>query len=126
MLSTLLNKAIFMESPFQIKAVVEAPYYQGKYPWNTSPIKAFSWIRLSGEMTYEEIGLVFAQLAQYNGLDLSGETQSILKRLLDTESLVLPGGLQVVLGDKSISPSCCCGLETWREWQKFLKTGDSP
>ena len=26
----------------------------------------------------------------------------------------------------SISPSCCCGLEDWREWLNFLSTGYSP
>ncbi len=115
-----------MNSPFQIQAVVEAPSGQGECPWTIPQPEASSWIRLSGEITYEEIGLVCAQLVQYNCLDLSGEAKSVLKQVLDAESLVLPGGLQVILGNQLITPSCCCGLETWREWQYFLKTGESP
>jgi len=117
-----------MSSPLQLQAVVETPYYQGEFlcPWDVPQFEPFSWIRLSGEMTYREIGLVFAQVVQFNDLDLSGERQAVLKRVVEAESLVLPGGIQVILGDKFIPPSCCCGLETWREWQDFLKTGESP
>jgi hypothetical protein len=117
-----------MNSLLQLQAVVESPSFQGEFqcPWDVPQFKPFSWIRLSGEMTYQEIGLVFAQLIQYNHLDLSGESQVVLKRVLEAQGLILPGGIQVVFGNKSISPSCCCGLETWREWQDYLKTGQSP
>jgi hypothetical protein len=117
-----------MTSPFHLQAVIEAPYFQDKFicHWDVPPFKPFSWIRLSGEMTYPEIGLVFAQLVQYNKVDLSGESYTVLKQILETESLVLPGGIQAVWADKVISPSCCCGLETWRDWQEFLKTGETP
>jgi hypothetical protein len=117
-----------MISLFQLQAVVEAPYYQGEFlcPWDVSQFEPCSWIRLSGEMTYQEIGLVFAQLVQYNRLDLSEARQVVLKRILEAKSLVLPGGIKVVFGDQVIPPSCCCGLETWREWQNYLKTGESP
>ncbi|KAF3883832.1 MULTISPECIES: hypothetical protein [Nostocales] len=37
------------------------------------------------------------------------------------------GGLQVrTATDKVINPSCCCGLETWRDWLRFVKKGQSP
>jgi hypothetical protein len=113
-----------MTSPFQLQAVIEAPYFQDKFicSWDVSP---FSWIRLSGEITYSEIGLVFVQLVQYNKLDLSGESQTFLKQIVEAESLVLLGGIQAVWADKVIPPSCCCGLETWRDWQEFLKTGET-
>ena len=76
---------------------------------------------------YQDIGLVFAQLVQYNRLELAGDIQEVLKRVLEANSLVLPGGIQAICeGNKSIDPSCCCGLETWREWIDFLETGQSP
>jgi hypothetical protein len=117
-----------MIDPFQLYAVIEAPYYQDEFifPWDVPVFDSFSRIRLSGEMTYPEIGLVFAQLARYNQVDLSGESQTVLNQILEAESLVLPGGIQAVWADKVISPSCCCGLETWRDWQEFLKTGETP
>lgn len=39
---------------------------------------------------------------------------------------VLPGGIGVVLDERAIMPSCCCGLEHWSEWRRFLTTGQSP
>jgi hypothetical protein len=70
-----------MTSPFQLQAVIEAPYFQDKFicPWDVPPFEPFSRIRLSGEMTYPEIGLVFAQLVRYNKVDLSGESQTASK-----------------------------------------------
>jgi hypothetical protein len=117
-----------MSSSFQLQAVIETPYFQEEFvpPWDLKIPEPLSWIRLSGEMTEQEIGLFFAKLVQYNQLDFSGESHTVLDRILNAESLVLPGGLQAVFENQSINPSCCCGLETWREWQAFLTTGNSP
>lgn len=118
-----------MSTFIQMQAVIEAPYYEGEFlcPWEVPEVRPFSLIRLWGEMTYPEIGLIFAQLAQYNRIELSNDKQVVLKQILKAKSLVLPGGIQIVCtGQHTISPSCCCGLETWREWIDFLKTGQSP
>ena len=117
-----------MNSSFQLQAVVEAPCFQEEFvcPWDLQIPEPLSWIRLSGEMTDQEIGSIVAQLVQYNQLDFSGESHMVLDRILNAESLILPGGLQAVFDDQTIFPSCCCGLETWREWQAFLTTGNSP
>ncbi|MDV3349318.1 hypothetical protein QGP82_11495 [Leptothoe sp. LEGE 181152] len=117
-----------MNSLIQMQAVIEAPYYEGEFlcPWPVPYFKPFSLIHLCGKMTYLEIGLVFAQLAEYNQIKLENGKQAVLEQILEAESLVLPGGIQIVSKKKVISPSCCCGLETWREWIDFLKTGNSP
>ncbi len=119
-----------MSSSVQMQAVIEAPYYEYKFlcPWEIPEFKPFSNIRLWGEMTYPEIGLVFAQLAKYNQIKLTDDKQAVIKQILAAESLVLPGGIQLICEeqDTTISPSCCCGLETWREWIDFLQTGQSP
>jgi hypothetical protein len=117
-----------MIHPFQLHAVIEAPCSQDEciFPWDVPIFDSFSRIRLSGQMTCPEIGLVFAQLARYNQIDLSGDRQIVLKQILEAENLVLPGGIQAVWASKVIPPSCCCGLETWRDWQEFLKTGETP
>ncbi len=117
-----------MSSSFQLQAVVEAPNLPDEFvcPWEFQPLEPLSWIKLSGGMTDQDIGSIVAQLVQYNQLDFSGDCHSILDRILNAESLILPGGLQAVFADQVIAPSCCCGLETWREWQVFLTTGDSP
>ncbi|MDJ0705407.1 MAG: hypothetical protein QNJ46_19155 [Leptolyngbyaceae cyanobacterium MO_188.B28] len=117
-----------MKSLIQMQAVIEAPYHEGEFlcPWPVSEFEPFSMIRLCGDMTYPEIGLIFAQLAQYNQIELTNDKQAVLEQLLEAESLVLPGGIQILSEEKVIPPSCCCGLETWREWINFLKTGNSP
>ena len=118
-----------MSSLIQMQAVVEAPHYEDEFscPWAVSEVLPFSMITLSGEMTYAKIGLVIAQLAKYNQIELTGDRLTVLNQIIAAESLVLPGGIQVTSETQStISPSCCCGLETWRDWVDFLKTGASP
>lgn len=117
-----------MYSLLQMQAVMEAPYYEGELPcpWQIPEFTPFSMIRLFREMAFPEIGLVFAQLAQYNQIELTNGKQAVLEQILEAESLILPGGIEVISKEKSIPPSCCCGLETWREWIMFLETGNSP
>ena len=117
-----------MSSVFQLQAVIEAPDYKDKLSclWDVATVEPGCFIRLSGNMTYPEIGLVFAQIVRYNRLDLSGDIKTVLQQIVEAESLVLPGGLQAVYNGELIQPSCCCGLETWREWYEFLETKHSP
>jgi hypothetical protein len=49
-----------------------------------------------------------------------------LEKILAADGLALAGGVQAAFEEQVISPSCCCGLEGWREWQDFLKTGETP
>ncbi|MFC4310524.1 hypothetical protein ACFPN2_15645 [Steroidobacter flavus] len=39
---------------------------------------------------------------------------------------ILPGGLAAVGADHTVLPSCCCGLETWKEWLNVLYGGGPP
>lgn len=116
-----------MNSPFHLQAVVElyGLYAESVCPWEIAEIDE-SWLRLSAEMTQPEIGLFFARLASYNQIDLLESRETILKEILGADGLALAGGIQVVFEEKIISPSCCCGLEGWREWQDFLRTGETP
>lgn len=49
-----------------------------------------------------------------------------LDELLALHDVVAPGGLAAVGGDVFIPPSCCCGLESWREWLRFVDGGEQP
>jgi hypothetical protein len=117
-----------MNSPFYLQAVIE--FYglaaESACPWEIAKLDGFAWIRLSAEMTQPEIGLFFAQLAHYNQIDLSENRATILRKILAADGLVLAGGIQAVSAEQVISPSCCCGLEDWRKWQEFLRTGETP
>ncbi|MGF2012915.1 hypothetical protein [Nostoc sp. DedVER01b] len=112
-----------------LQAIVEAPSYKGEQlcPWTVADYKPFSRIQLYSEMTDWEVGLIFAQLVDYNSLHNEGNANDVLYRVIESKKLILPGGLQVrSTADKLIYPSCCCGLEEWREWLDFLATGRSP
>ena len=117
-----------MSSSFHLQPVIEFYGFdaESSCPWEIAEITGFEWIRLSAEMSQSEIGLFFAQLAVYNQIDLSENREAILKEILEADGLALAGGIQAVFEEQVISPSCCCGLEGWREWQDFLKTNETP
>jgi hypothetical protein len=77
-------------------------------------------------MELAEVGSVMARLAQYNEVVTASTIADVLFGIIAAESLVLLGGLQVSCGQLAINPSCCCGLEDWREWQEYLVSGESP
>ena len=41
--------------------------------------------------------------------------------MIETDSLIAPGGLQVrdTAAGLTVSPSCCCGLQEWQEWDEI-------
>lgn len=120
---------VFINSPIQMQAVVEAPYFDDfSCPWNVPEFTSFSLIPIHPDITYPEIELIFAQLAQYNQIELVEDKRVVLKQIIAEDGLILPGGIRVIINDRqdSIEPGCCCGLETWREWFDLLQTGNSP
>lgn len=111
----------------QLWPVVEAPYRDGqsRWPWAVSDCPSFSFVRLGGAITAGDIGLVIAQLVAYNRIE-GHDVGTLQAGIIEAESLILPGGLQTSLGDQEINPSCCCGLECWREWERVLDGGAGP
>ena len=117
-----------MNSSFQLQAVIDFYDFdaESSCPWEIAEITGSDCIRLSAEMSQPEIGLFFAQLVRYNRIDFSESQEAILKEILAADGLALAGGIQAIFEEQVISPSCCCGLEGWREWQDFLKTNKTP
>lgn len=95
-----------------------------------------SFLPLSGEMDVRGVDEAVAVLARYLGADeatgaaaaavnssMTEATQGAarartLRRLLDLDGWVAPGGLQIYDPESGVTftPGCCCGLESWREW----------
>lgn len=118
-----------MHTSLRLQAVVELPFYTDEFlcPWPVSSFQSMSHMRVSYDITYPEIGAIVAQLARYNRIALDASKQDIIRKILHAKGLVLPGGIQVIgENGETISPSCCCGLETWREWFEFCHTGATP
>jgi hypothetical protein len=119
-----------MNPEIQFKAVVEAPFYETKFecPWPVSEFVSGSRIILSGDMKLDSIGIIVAQLAKYNSIELQKSAIEVLGNILDTgKQFVLPGGVCVIKDEEEIViPGCCCGLESWRGWFSFLENQESP
>ena len=93
--------------------------------WLTFPDVRPPWIRLWANTQDDEIALVVATLASFNG-PLEGDRAATPEELEADSELALPGGLAAVDGNLTILPSCCAGLETWREWLDLVSGGETP
>src|SRR5262245_15783912 len=105
--------------------VVEALWCEHAFDW-VSPNAAREWVELDAGATTDDVARVVAILATYNDVASFGSVESVARALERADDLILPGGLMVRAGDLIISPSCCCGLETWREWYDVAPGGSSP
>lgn len=91
-----------------------------------------SWIDLTGNTKYEYVGNVIHTLCIYNNLleQKNISTDELLKIIIDEmnhKEVIAPGGIHFVGENRTeIYPSCCCGLEDWREIKSELMIGHSP
>jgi hypothetical protein len=110
-------------------AVVESPWLTApsQWPWPIADAKVISHVRLHLETPDDHVGAVVAQLLTSNQIDAEGDVRQVLQRIVDATSLILPGGIGARdAGGEPIMPSCCCGLEGWREWLAVPKSRKSP
>ncbi|MCA9690859.1 MAG: hypothetical protein R3A51_17895 [Nannocystaceae bacterium] len=111
------------EEPLErLEAVVVSPRDRASLPWPLTEAPA-PFVRLSASTAREDVALVVGQLALYNGLEediADNESPAeVIARALAIDELVLPGGLRAIGRTVEIAPSCCCGLEAWREWYQL-------
>ena len=92
-------------------------------PWPVGDVPEF--VTLNGRLSAPEVGAVMSCLVRWNGLGHESWPE-VAEAVVSAESLILPGGLQASDGVRTISPGCCCGLETWRDWLAFLHGGAGP
>jgi hypothetical protein len=111
----------------RLYAVVERPTktpaflgpYVGPPPWE--PRSQF--IALSAQSTDEEVLLVVAQLARYGH---GGDESTSFEGLVAEFPRITPGGLAASDSETTVEPSCCCGLEMWRDWHQLRLDGSGP
>ncbi|WP_280887579.1 hypothetical protein [Streptomyces sp. LBL] len=103
--------------------------------WPVAAIEPFGFLPLSGELSPAEVGTVVMRIADYNNVDSDGDPApqsanalgSFLHGLLTVEDdVVAPGGLRVIDTSTGITflPGCCDGLESWRDWHRFVDDGN--
>jgi hypothetical protein len=108
----------------ELHAVVEVAIREEGL-WVELPAKPWPhFARLCGSTSDSEIALVVAVASSHGRADQSSATSA--SALFDQFPQVLPGGIAVVTSERSVFPTCCCGLETWPEWAKIVETGTGP
>lgn len=99
-----------LEAGVEILAPFEAPWPLGR--------PESRWVRLWSGTTYEEVGTVIAEIIRCGrGPDsIDGKpSDDMLFELMAREIVVVGGGIAARDANASIAPSCCVGLEQWRE-----------
>ena len=105
--------------------VVDIRWCERPFEWaQSNPEKG--WVELSADCSDDDVALVVATLASYNQVASSGSISEVARALESAQTMVLPGGLMARSGDLEVAPSCCCGLESWREWYGVEPDGSSP
>lgn len=112
-----------------LKPVVQMPFSERdtELPWEVAKFPPGHFLPLSEKLSLPEVGAVVALLLRYNRLMESRNLDTSLHEIINAKSLVIPGGIGVYKEEKiSLFPGCCCGLESWRQWEQFLSTDDDP
>jgi hypothetical protein len=112
--------------------VVETLAAKGFTAWPVGTHLDPEGLVLSGELRSVDVGTVMAVIADYNHIAPSSEDDHpgparLIQRITQADTLIAPGGLRVrdTATGLTVSPSCCCGLETWQEWNQ-VAAGQSP
>lgn len=96
------------------------PCYEGRSVGGAYP----DFHALNGNMSEPELMAFLRTACAYGDpkADVStpAEAAAFLTALPSDATRVLAGGLMARKGDFVIEPSCCCGLEDWREWYLLL------
>jgi len=124
-----------------IEPVIETFDAKGFTVWPVGVHPGSEGLALSGELAPVDVGTVMAVIAVYNHNHIapSGEEDEhprparLIQRIAQADYLIAPDGLRVrdTATGLTVSPSCCCGLETWQEWNQVaagqsLWLGHSP
>jgi hypothetical protein len=95
-------------------------------PWEVDMLPPDGFTRLHGGMADAQVGAVVYVLAAYNNVSVGDDACGAVRAIVDAPILKLPGGLAVRRGGLSIAPSCCTGLEDWRDWESLVPDRLSP
>ncbi|MET9564165.1 hypothetical protein [Streptomyces tauricus] len=103
--------------------------------WPVAEVEPFGFLPLSGKLSPAEVGTVVMRIADCNNIASDGDhaprTAITLGRflhalLMPEDDLVAPGGLRVHDTSTGVTflPACCDGLESWRDWHRFVDDGN--
>jgi hypothetical protein len=116
-----------------IEPVIEVFGLGGFLAWPVGAGPSPRFMALSGELALADVGTVMAVIAVYNQFASASEEDEqpsparLIQLIAQADPLVAPGGLRVrdSAAGLAVNPGCCCGLETWHEWNE-VATGREP
>ncbi|CDN46153.1 hypothetical protein [Paenibacillus sp. P22] len=97
----------------RVSAVIQDPYFE-QPPW-LSKIEYRETIYLSKSSTLEDAALFFTLVCGYNHVDVDRKPAEVLNELITIDEVAISGGIAFEDKNNVILPSCCCGLENWRD-----------
>jgi hypothetical protein len=112
---------------FQLQPVVEH-YLSRTAPWiGAGP--ADDWIVVTGEADDDTVRRIVAIVASASNVmheTLEATLLAMERKVREEGWLIASGGLRATDHRFELLPSCCCGLEGWREWYRVKPGGSSP
>lgn len=113
-----------------LEPVIDAAGAAGFTLWPITARTGRSLIRVSASTSPADVGTVMAAL-QPQGSDAPAahprDAAAVLRVIIEADCLIAAGGLLArdTQTGVAILPSCCCGLESWREWTAVPRGGQS-
>lgn len=111
----------------EIKIVATEFYY--KCPcWLTEDV-SIQLVKVTGLCTAAEVDTLLYGLLGFNDIPLSinpAESLIALMQEMKENNVAMSGGLLFQEDEKVITPSCCCGLEQWKEIVDDIKAKKRP
>lgn len=80
--------------------------------------RSIQLVKIKGNCTKEEVDALLYGILGYNDIDLSTNPKESLTALMENMregEVIMSGGLLFQEDQHIIMPSCCCGLEQWKE-----------
>lgn len=97
----------------RVQAVITNPFFD-KPLW-LPKAESLENAYLSKNSSAEDVVIFLTVLCGMNDIDINKEPNKVVKELINTDEIVLSGGIAFESHSHVILPSCCCGLEQWKE-----------
>lgn len=111
----------------EIKIVATEFYY--KCPRWLTKDKSIKLVKITGLCTTTEVDALLYGILGFNQISLSSkpiESLTVLMQDMKENNVAMSGGLLFQEDEKIIKPSCCCGLEQWKEIVNDIKAKQKP
>lgn len=109
----------------EVKAIIQNPYYKAPC-WIDDNIERKEYVVLDGNSSENDVELFLIELLGYNDIDIEQNKENVIKEIILKDEIVIAGGILFIGESSEIFPSCCCGLEGWKEILDAAINKESP